>query len=111
MIAVTVKNTSAEPLGPIAFRMEVVDTGTKSVFTRGAVTVPPTELPPGRAKEIAIGGDRDITPHECLGDMHEAPFSTIHFAIHLTATLGQDLAGIEIALAEPMTDQRIPAKN
>jgi hypothetical protein len=74
------------------------------------VSVPSEELPPGNAKDIAIGGDHEITPHDCLGDMHEAPFSTIHFVIRLTATAGQDPTGIEILRDEPIKDEVVPAQ-
>jgi hypothetical protein len=111
LVAVTVKNVSAATIGPIGLRMEVIDTDTKSAFARGEASVPATELPPGRATTITIGGDRDITPLDCLGDMHEAPFSTIHFAIRLTATIGADPAIVQIAAAEPMSDQRVSAGN
>ena len=108
MISFSVKNISSEDIGPIKFRLEVVDKDKGSVFAGGAAVVPSSELPPGHTKEIAIGGDHEITPHDCLGDMHEAAFSTIHFAVRLTATAGDDPANIEIVQEEPMKDGACP---
>jgi hypothetical protein len=43
--------------------------------------------------------------------MHEMAFSTIHFAIRLTATVGQDPKSVEIARDEPMKEERVPAQD
>jgi len=106
MISFQIKNTSTGSIGPIAFHMTVVDNDAKSVFADGAASVPSADLPPGGTKAVIIGGSRDITAHECLGDMHESPFSTIHFAIRLTAAIGPDPASIEIVADAPMTEDR-----
>jgi hypothetical protein len=111
MISLKIKNTSSGDVGPIEFRMEVVDKDKKSVFAGGSASVRSIDLPPGRITEIAIGGDHDITPRDCLGDMHESAFSTIHFAIRLTATVGQDPMSVEIVRDEPMKDERVPVQN
>jgi hypothetical protein len=111
MISFKIKNTSSGDVGPIEFRMEVVDKDKKSVFAGGSASVRSIDLPPGHTTEIAIGGDHDITPRDCLGDMHESAFSTIHFAIRLTATVGQDPMSVEIVRDEPMKDERVPAQN
>jgi hypothetical protein len=110
-ISFNIKNASSGPIGPIEFSMEVVDKDKKSVFAGGLASVPSTDLPPGHTKAIAIGGDHDITAHDCLGDMHEMAFSTIHFAIRLTATVGQDPKSVEIARDEPMKEERVPAQD
>ena len=102
MISFKIKNTSPGAIGPIGVRMEVAS---------GLASVPSAELPPGNSKEIAIGGDHEITPHDCLGDMHETAFSTIHFAIRLTATTGQDPTSVEILREEPMKDELVPAQD
>jgi hypothetical protein len=111
MISFMIKNTSSGAIGPIRVRMEVVDRDKGSLFAGGLVSVPSAELPPGSAKEIAIGGDHQITPHDCLGDMHETAFSTIHFAIRLIATAGQDPTSVEILRDEPMKDEVVPAQD
>ncbi len=111
MISFKVKNTSSGAIGPIKVRMDVVDKDKGSVFASGLASVPSAELPPGNAKEIAIGGDHEIAPHDCLGDMHEAPFSTIHFVIRLTAMAGQDPTSVEILRDEPMKDEVVPAQD
>lgn len=111
MISFKIRNTSSGDIGPIEFRMEVVDEDKKSVFAGGMASVPSADLPPGQTKEIAIGGDHDITPRECLGDMHEMAFSSIHFAIRLTATVGQDPVAVEIVRDEPMQEERVPAQD
>jgi hypothetical protein len=108
MISLKIKNPSSGDLGPIALRLDVVDKDKNAVFARGLASVASTELPPGRTKDIAVGGDHDITAHECLGDMHEMAFSGIHFAVRLTATAGQDPAGAEIVRDEPMRDELVP---
>jgi hypothetical protein len=108
MISFKIKNTSSGDIEPIEFRMEVVDKDRGAVFAGGSASVPSTEVPPGHTKEIAIGGDHDITPHDCLGDMHESAFSTIHFAIRLTATAGQ--ASVEVVRDEPIKEELVPAQ-
>jgi hypothetical protein len=111
MISFKIRNTSSGNVGPIEFHMDVVDTDKKSVFAGGLASVPSTELPPGETKEIAIGGDHDITPRDCLGDMHEMAFSGIHFAVRLTATVGQDSTAVEIVQDAPMQEERVPAQD
>jgi hypothetical protein len=111
MISFTVKNSSSGDIGPVEFRMEVVDNDRKSVFAGGSASMSSTDLPPGHTKEIAIGGDHDITLHDCMGDMHEAPFSSIHFAIGLSAKIGHDSASVEIVRDQPMKGESVPAKN
>jgi hypothetical protein len=108
VIAFKIRNASSGDVGPINFRMEVLDSDKKSVFAGGAASVLAADLPPGRTQEIAIGGDHDITPRDCQGDMHQMAFSGIHFAVRLTATVGQDPASIEIVRDEPMTEERVP---
>jgi hypothetical protein len=108
MISFKIKNTSSGAIGPISVRMEVVDKDKGSVFAGGLASVPSAELPPGNSKEIVIGGDHEIAPHDCLGDMHETAFSTIHFAIRLTATAGEDPTSVEILRDEPMKDELVP---
>jgi hypothetical protein len=107
MISFLLKNISAKDTGPIKFRLEVVDKDKGSVFARGSVVVLLSDVPPGHAKALTIGGDHVITPHDCLGDMHEAAFSTIHFAVRLTATASDDPAGIDVLEDEPMKDELI----
>jgi hypothetical protein len=111
MISFTVRNDSPESVGPIDIRMEVVDKDKGAVFAGGAATVASAGLPPGQSADIAIGGDHDITPRDCRGDMHQSPFSAIHFTVRLTAKIGQDQAGVEILRDEPMTQQRVPAQD
>ncbi len=111
MISFKIRNTSSGDVGPIEFHMEVVDNDKKSVFAGGMASVPSTDLPPGQTKEIAIGGDHDITPRECLGDMHEMAFSGIHFVIRLIATVGHDPVGVEIVRDEPMEEDRVPTQD
>ena len=108
MISFKIKNASSGAIGPINVRMEVVDKDKGTVFAGGLASVPSAELAPGNAKEIAIGGDHEIAPHDCLGDMHETAFSTIHFVIRLTATAGQDPTSVEILRDEPMKDELVP---
>jgi hypothetical protein len=109
MVSFTVRNVASEPVGPIDIRMEVLDKDKDAVFAGGSATVAAAELSPGRSADIAIGGDHDITPRDCRGDMHQSPFSAIHFTVRLSARIGQDQAGVEILRDEPMTQQRIPA--
>jgi hypothetical protein len=111
VISFQVKNTSAEEIGPIEFRLEVVDTDSHSVFARGEASLASSDLPPGRSREIAIGGDRDITPLDCLGDMHQIAFSGIHFTVRLNATIGKDAEHGKIAWDTPMSEERVPAQN
>ncbi len=110
MISFKIKNTSSGTIGPIRIYMEVVDKDKGSVFAGGLISVPSSELPPGNAKEVAIGGDHEIAPRDCLGDMHETAFSTIHFVIRLIATAGQDPTSVEILRDEPMKDEVVPAQ-
>jgi hypothetical protein len=110
MLALKVRNASSAALGPIELRMQVVDTDRGAVFANGLASVPSGELPPGQARDIVIGGDHDITAHECLGDMHETAFSGIHFVVRVSARAGQDAASVEIVGNEPMTDVLRPAQ-
>jgi hypothetical protein len=109
MVSFAVRNDSSEKVGPIDIQMEVLDKDKGAVFAGGAATVASAGLLPGQSAEIAIGGDHDITPRDCRGDMHQSPLSAIHFTVRLTAKIGQDQAGVEILRDEPMTQQRIPA--
>ena len=111
IISFVMKNVLSRNIGPIELHMEVIDHDKNSVFAGGSALLRATELPPGRTKEITIGGDRDITPQECLGDMHESAFSAIHFAVRLTAKVGQDPVIAEIVRDEPMKEERVPAQN
>jgi hypothetical protein len=111
MVSFTIKNATSGAIGPIQFRMQVVDMDTKSVFASGSASVSSTDLPPGHTQEIAIGGDHDIMPRDCLGDMHEMAFSNIHFAIRLTAAVGQDPVTVEIARDEPIKEERVPSQS
>jgi hypothetical protein len=110
MVSFTVKNASSGDIGPIDVHMEVLDKDKKSVFARGFASLPSADLPPGHAKEVVIGGDHDIAPRDCLGDMHEAAFSDINFAVRLTTTIGQDHESVEILRDAPMREERIPAQ-
>jgi hypothetical protein len=110
MITFKMKNPSSGEIGPIKFSMDIVDKDNGSIFARGLASMPSTELPTGQTKEIAIPGDHDITQHDCLGDMHEVAFSTIHFAVRLTATAGQDPVGVELMQDVPMKDELVPAQ-
>jgi monoamine oxidase len=87
----------------------VVDKDNASVFARGLASVPST--PPGQTREIAVGGDHDITPRDCLGDMHEVAFSAIHFAVGLTASVGPGHVSVELAHDAPMQEDRVAAPN
>jgi hypothetical protein len=111
MISFKIKNISSEDIGPIDFRMEVVDEDNKTAFAHGTASMPSGDLVPGHTKDIAIGGDHDISALDCLGDMHQTAFSTIHFAIRLTATVGRGSASAEIVRDEPMKEERVPAQN
>jgi hypothetical protein len=111
MISLTVKNPSSGDIGPIELRMEVMDKDKNVVFARGSASVLATELPPGHTKELAIGGDHDIALHDCLGDMHEMAFSTIHFAVRLTAKANTDTAGVELVRDEPMGDEVVSGQD
>lgn len=111
MISFKIRNTSTGNLGPIEFHMEVLDKDKDTVFARGLASIPLSDLPLDHTEEIIIGGDRDITPRECMGDMHEAAFSAIHFAIRLTATVRQASLSVEVVREEPMTKESIPAQN
>jgi hypothetical protein len=108
MISLKIKNPSSGDLG---LHLDVVDKDKNAVFARGQASVPSTELPPGRTKDIAVGGDHDITTHECLGDMHEIAFSGIHFAVRLTATADPAAAGVEILRDEAMKEELVREQN
>lgn len=111
MISFTIKNVSSGDIGPVEFRLQIVDNDKQSVFAGGSASVPSADLRPGHSKEIVIGGDRDITLHDCMGDMHETPFSSIHFAVQLTAKVGQNPASIKVVREEPMKDETVPSQN
>jgi hypothetical protein len=111
MISFKIKNTSSGAIGPIRVHMEVVDKDSGSIFAGGLALLQATELPPGNAKEVVIGGDHEIAPHDCLGDMHETAFATVHFVVRLTATAGQDPASVEILRDEAMKDEVVPAQD
>jgi hypothetical protein len=91
--------------------MEVLDQDKKSVFAGGSAAIAPADLPPGGTKDIAIGADHDITSRDCIGDMHQIPFSDIHFAVRLTATVGHNSSNVEIFPEQPMKPDRVPARN
>ena len=109
MISFRIRNTSSEDIGPIEFHMEVVDKDKASIFANGFASIPLSDFPAGHTREMIIGGDHDITPRDCLGDMHEAAFSAIHFAVRLTATVGPDRTGVKVVREEPMKEERVPA--
>ncbi len=111
MVSFQIKNTSVDDIGPIEFRMEVLDKDSHSVFARGMASMASGEPTRGHSKDIVIGGDRDITPLDCLGDMHQAAFSTIHFDVRLTATIGKEGGHGEIVRDEPMSEERVPAQD
>jgi hypothetical protein len=111
MAAFEITNTSSGNIGPIEVRLEVVDRDKGSVFAAGAASVPSSELPPGRVKQIAIGGDHEISAHDCLGDMHEAAFSSIHFAVRLFARASQDAASAEVVRDAPMQEALVAAQD
>jgi hypothetical protein len=108
MIAFTIKNVASGAIEPIEVRMEVLDKDKKSVFAAGSAAI--ADLPPGGTKDIAIGADHDITSRDCIGDMHQIPFSDVHFAVRLTATVGHN-ASVEILPEQPMKPDRVPARN
>src|ERR1700761_8817687 len=60
MISFNIKNISSGAIGPIRVLMDVVDKDRDSVFAGGVIVVPSDELPPGKAKEVVIGGDHEI---------------------------------------------------
>ena len=111
MISFKIKNVSSGEIGPIDVHMEVLDKDKKSIFASGSATVTPADLPQGGTKDIAIGGDRNITARDCLGDMHQPAFSEIHFAVRLTATLGHDANRVEIFPEQPIKEERVPARD
>jgi hypothetical protein len=111
MISFSVKNVSSGAIGPIEIRMEVLDKDKKSIFASGSATLAPADLPRGGTKNIAIGDNHSITARDCLGDMHQPPFSGIHFAVRLTATLSQDPNGIEIFPEQPIKEERVPTRD
>jgi hypothetical protein len=111
VVALRIKNTTSGTIGPIEFRLDIVDQDNKSVFASGSASVAARDLPPGAIKEIAIGGDHDIMPRDCLGDMHEVAFSAIHFAVRLVAMVGPNPTRVEIMNGEPMTEERVPGEN
>jgi len=111
MISFSVKNVSSGAIGPIEIRMEVLDKDKKSIFAGGSATLTPADLPQGGTKNIAIGADHGITARDCLGDMHQPPFSGIHFAVRLTATVSHDPSGIEIFPEQPIKEERVPERN
>ncbi|HEY4041767.1 MAG TPA: hypothetical protein VGM32_07965 [Rhodopila sp.] len=110
MIAFKLENTSPGEIGPIAIRLEVVDTDKGSAFAAGGVSLPSSDLPPGHVKDISIGGDHDISAHDCLGDMHETAFSAVHFLVRLSATAGPDAANVEIVRDVPMQPALVAAQ-
>jgi len=109
MISFTIKNVSSGAIEPIEVRMEVLDKDKKSVFAGGSAAI--ADLPPGGTKDIAIGADHDITSRDCIGDMHQIPFSDVHFAVRLTATVGHNASNVEILPEQPMKPDRVPARN
>jgi len=111
VIAFNVRNTSDRDIGAIEFRMEVVDNDKNALFAGGMASVPAGELPPGHSRDLAIGGDHDITAHDCLGDMHETAFSGIHFVVRLSAKSGHDAASVEIVRNEPMTEALVASQD
>ena len=111
MISFKIKNVSSGAIEPIKVRMEVLDTDKQSVFAGGSAAIAPADLPPGGTKDIAIGADHDIPSRDCIGDMHQIPFSDIHFAVRLTATVGQNPTHVEILPEQPMKQDRVPARD
>jgi len=111
MISFSVKNVSSDAIGPIEIRMEVLNKDKKSIFASGSATLTPGDLPRGGTKNIAIGADHSISARDCLGDMHQPPFSGIHFAVRLTATLSHDPNGIEIFPEQPIKEESVPARD
>jgi hypothetical protein len=43
--------------------------------------------------------------------MHQIPFSDIHFAVRLTATVGHNPTKVEILPEQPMKQDRVPARD
>jgi hypothetical protein len=111
MVSFRIKNVSSGAIEPIEVRMEVLDKDKKSVFAGGSAMIAPADLPPGGTKDIAIGADHDITSRDCIGDMHQIPFSDIHFAVRLTATVDHNATNIEILPEQPMKPDRVPARD
>jgi len=111
MVSFRIRNASSAAIEPIEVRMEVLDEDKKSIFAGGAAAIAPADLPPGATKDIAIGGDHEITSRDCIGDMHQIPFSDIHFAVRLTATVGHNPGNVEILAAQPMKQDRVPARD
>ena len=109
MVSFRIKNVSSGAIEPIEVRMEVLDKDKKSVFAAGAAAI--ADLPPGGTKDIAIGADHDITSRDCMGDMHQIPFSDVHFAVRLTATVGHNPGNVEILPEQPMKPDRVPVRN
>jgi hypothetical protein len=111
MVSFSIKNVSSGAIEPIEVRMEVLDKDKKSIFAGGSAAIAPADLPPGGTKEIVIGGDHDITSRDCIGDMHQIPFSDIHFAIRLTATVDHNPNNVELLAEQPMKQDRVPARD
>jgi hypothetical protein len=111
MISFRIKNVSSGAIEPIEVRLEVLDKDKKSVFAGGSAAIAPADLPPGGTKDVAIGADHDITSRDCIGDMHQIPFSDIHFAVRLTATVGQNATKVEILPEQPMKQDRVPVRD
>jgi hypothetical protein len=111
MISFRIKNVSSGAIEPIEVRLEVLDKDKKSVFAGGSAAIAPADLPPGGSKDVAIGADHDITSRDCIGDMHQIPFSDIHFAVRLTATVGQNPTKVEILPEQPMKQDRVPVRD
>jgi hypothetical protein len=111
MISFRIKNVSSGAIEPIEVRLEVLDKDKKSVFAGGSAAIAPADLPPGGTKDVAIGADHDITSRDCIGDMHQIPFSDIHFAVRLTATVGQNPTKVEILPEQPMKQDRVPVRD
>jgi hypothetical protein len=109
MISFKIKNVSSGAIEPVEVRMEVLDNDKKSVFAGGSAAI--ADLPPGGTKDIAISADHDITSRDCIGDMHQIPFSDIHFAVRLTATVGHNPTNVEILPEQPMKQDRVPARD
>jgi hypothetical protein len=111
MVSFRIKNVSSGAIEPIEVRMEVLDKDKKSIFAGGSAAIAPADLPPGATKDIAIGGDHEITSRDCIGDMHQIPFSDIHFAVRLIATVGHNSANVEILPEQPMKQERVQGRD
>jgi hypothetical protein len=111
MVSFRIKNVSSGAIEPIEVRMEVLDQDKKAIFAGGSAVIAPADLPPGATKDVAIGADHDITSRDCIGDMHQIPFSDIHFAVRLTAAVGHDPTNVEILPEQPMKQDRVPARD